>query len=374
MKKALLVVAMLLLTLPVIRKATGIMPSKGLAGYTEPAVRPVLSSTVWFSGLFGVQLETFANQTPGFRNLLIRLHNQLDYSLFGLANARQVVAGKAGCLYEEQYIRAYLGADFAGREVIGSIVNGLKQLQDKLRDRNILFLVIFTPDKGHFYPEFIPDRYLRKGRSETNYQCYKELMESMEVNFIDFNQWFLQMKDTSRYVLYPKTGIHWSHYGAFLAGDSLRRYLEAKLAVTLPALAIDTIKVNPEPQGDDRDIMATMNLFLDTPTDPLAYPRYHLLKPEGHDELNALFIGDSFFWPLYNTGYPTAVFKGTEFWFYAQDIYRGRKKQAQSVETIDLYQAISKQNVIILLQTNAGYGYVGYDFVHKALWLPEMIR
>jgi hypothetical protein len=371
MKKVLLVTVMILLFLPALQKVTGVISSGGLKGYTEAAPRPVFSRSSWFSGAFAQQLYTYINEGIGFRPDFVRVHNQLDYSLFKLPNAKLVVAGGEDCLYEEQYIHASLGVGFLGAINTGSVVHGLKQFQDRMEAMNILFVVVFAPDKGSFYPEFIPERYLRKSRSMTNYQNYRDSLLEKGVNFIDFSRWFINMKDTSRYILYPKTGIHWSSYGAFLAADSLRRYVSAKLGVTLPALVLDSVEMSDEPKDEDGDIMETLNLIWQTSTPPLAYPRFHVERKAGDTVVPALFIGDSFYWPLFKPGYLQGMFGTPEFWYYARDIYRGLEKQPQPASKVNRYETIARQKVIILLHTNAAYGYVGYDFVHEALKLPE---
>jgi hypothetical protein len=76
-------------------------------------------------------------------------------------------------------------------------------------------LVILAPGKASYFPEFIPDEMATITKLNTNYEGYKAELKESTVPFIDAHQWFRNMKDTSRYPLFPKCGIHWSKYGEY---------------------------------------------------------------------------------------------------------------------------------------------------------------
>jgi hypothetical protein len=84
----------------------------------------------------------------------VRLYNQLDFSLFSVSHARQIVVGKPDYLFEQSYIEAHLGRDFIGKEPIEGRVNQIRRLQDLPWKRNgTLLMVVFPQDKESFYPE-----------------------------------------------------------------------------------------------------------------------------------------------------------------------------------------------------------------------------
>jgi hypothetical protein len=187
------------------------------------------------------------------------------------------------------------------------------------------------------------------------------------VNIIDFNRYWLLMKDTSRYLLYPKTGIHWSCYGAVLAADSVTRYLEKKLGTSIPHIVIDSIEVSKEARFEDNDIDRTLNLIWEIPHPAYAYPFYHYQRDTFVKKPSVLFIGDSFYWNWYNPGIIENLFSNKEFWYYDKDVYPETFSKPVSTADVELIRAIERQKIIVLLQTNAAYGDPGYGFVERAL-------
>lgn len=369
-KKLILFILLLIFIFLVLQEKAGLISSKPLGGYFEPVNPPVLSYKTFMDNSFQQGIDLYCENTIPFRPDLVRLYNQIDFTAFNLPHAKKIVVGKQQYLYEEPYIKAYLGKDFIGKERIDARVRQFRELQDLLwREKHILMIVIFTPDKGSFYPEYIPGRYLKSGRDTTNYQLYKQGLETAGVNFIDFNQWFLQIKDTSRYLLYPKTGIHWSAYGAYLCMDSLIRFIDKKQDLAIPAPVLDSIQISPEAISWDEDIYMALNLIWNIPHPPLAYPKYHYRQSEEQSKPSALFVGDSFYFCWSDAGYIQNSFRNEEFWYYDHDVYINRIKQDSIVEDLNLEQSLNRQNILIFIQTNAGYGNAGYGFVDRALKL-----
>jgi hypothetical protein len=292
----------------------------------------------------------------------------VDYSLFSIPHAGKIVLGKNGYLFGDEYITSWLGNNFPSTKSCDDKVRLLRNLQDRLwNEKKILLVVIFTPDKATFYPEYIPDRYLKQKKARTNYSYYAAKCAEAGINMIDFNRYFLLAKDTSRYPLYPKTGIHWTSYGAVLAADSLLGYLHAKLKVPVPTMAIDGIETSTEARDVDDDIAHTMNLIWNIPHPVYAYPKYHFIFDTTQKKPAALFIGDSFYWNWYNPGIIHNMFSNEEFWYYDQDVYPESKTTPTSVSGIDVEAAINRQNVIVLMQVNGAYGNIGYGFSDLAV-------
>jgi hypothetical protein len=358
----------LVFLLPLLQKAFKPFSPAPLKGYFEPSSRPEFTMAGFMTGEFQEKITPHLDRSIGLREWFVRLYNQLDFSVFSVSHARQVVVGKQDYLFEQSYIDAMLGRDFIGEDPIEARVGQIRRLQDLLWARNkTLLLVVFPPDKGSFYPEKIPGRYLEKPGTVTNYQSYKRRFEESKVNFIDFNAWFLKMKDTSRYVLYPKTGIHWSSYGAFLAFDSLTRYIGTKLNKPLVGISRDGIQLTSTTRGRDADMDDGLNLVWGISHPPMAYPSliFHK-KPETFFPA-ALFIGDSFYFAWSEGGYIAHTFSNRDFWYYDHDVYTGSYNTGKKTTILNLQTELAHMQVVIFLQTNAGNGNVGYGFVDRLL-------
>jgi hypothetical protein len=192
---------------------------------------------------------------------LVRLNNQISYAFFNKANAKTVVIGKNNYLYEENYIKAYFGSDFIGSDSILHQVQKLKFIADTLARLNKDLILVFAPGKASFFPEYIPQKYLKQ-RKETNFESYLKFAKENNLNLIDFNSFFRSQKGISQFPLYPKYGIHWSYYAACFATDSIAKYIELIRQIDIRDIIWDKITIEPARNGDN-DIMVGMNLLFE---------------------------------------------------------------------------------------------------------------
>ncbi len=368
LKSCIFLIIIFLLSFPALQGKYHFVKTTGLNGYFIPQKKPVFKKSNWYSGSYQDSLAAYYKEKMGFHSDLVRLYNQADYSLFSIPHAGKIILGKEGYLFSDEYITSWLGMNFPGKRNCDDKIKLLKKLQDKLwNEKKILLLVIFTPDKGTFYSKYIPERFMIRKKGLNNYEYYSARCAETGINMIDFNRWFLLAKDTSRYPLYPKTGIHWTSYGAVLAADSLLRYLHAKLSLPVPRMVVDNIETSTTARDVDDDIAHTMNLIWEIPHPVYAYPKYHFVFDTAQKKPSALFIGDSFYWNWYNPGIIHNMFSNEEFWYYNLDVYPESKTKPTSLSDINVEDAINRQNIIILMQVNGAYGNIGYGFTDLAL-------
>jgi len=372
-----------LLLLPVFQHATKLLPERKLRGAVTQAPVPSLHAEGWFAGTYQDSMETAINDRFGFRNMFIRINNQVAFSLYRKALASGVIIGKNNYLYEKNYILAANGTDYLGDSVIAARAEKLKALQDRLESDGKHFVVTFAAGKGSFYPEYFPDRYRKagvadrqspsaqatNGRSKsgysrenpavnrpsawkTNLQAYKYAFDTLGVHYIDFNDWFLAMKDTSQYDLYPRTGIHWSYYGMVLVIDSLQRYFTRTAGQSMPRFEYGQIRESRNYRSSDDDIEDGMNIIFRINYDRLAYPRVQF-RDEGVDKLKGVVIADSFYWGLHNIGFSSRMFDKGEFWYYNNRIIANHLDGPVPLDTIDRMKRLADKDVVMLMATEA---------------------
>ncbi len=337
---------------------------KPLSGAFAPKEDTTLSLAGLFSGKYQQKKEEFLNENFGLRNYYVRLNNQIDYQLFSKTNASKVIIGKRSYLFESDYIEAYLGKNFMGNEELTSRLTKLKKAQDILKARNILLEIVYAPGKASFYPAYIPDSYGKKERIN-NYEFIVEKAKTLQLDFIDFNAWFLKIKLVSSKALYPKTGIHWSNYGALLAIDSLRKHIERRKGYTLPQFKITSVKITDSIVNPDNDIALTMNLLKDIKPIPMPIANYYWLN-NNPTKPKALFIGDSYFWNFYYSGLVNNIFTEPEFWYYNTTVFP-ESLPIREVSKLDFKNVVGKQEVIVLLATESNLQDIGWGFVDKVL-------
>lgn len=352
-----------ILLLPVIQSTFNIFKLEPLSGAYQKSEPAEFSVSDWFSGDFQSKHEKFLEENFGFRNFFIRLNNQLAYNLFGKAKANGVIIGKSGYLYELNYILAYSGKDFIGQDSIRHNLEKLKFIQDYLQNQNKTLLLVLTPGKASFYPEYIPDSYLQEN-GPRNYDYYSSLSKEIGVNTIDFNGYFVSQKEKSEYPLYPKHGIHWSHYGMCLALDSLVNWLEKARNVDLVNPYWDKINIQTS-NNVDSDIAVGMNLLVRPKSEEMAYPELRFKDEDKAVRPSAIVIGDSFYWEMLNLT-PRVFNDNHHFWYYNREVHPQKDGKKVNVEDLNIKKELDEHDIIIIMCTEANLSRLGWGFIDKA--------
>lgn len=345
---------------------SAILPEMKLNGSFERQKNPTFNLNKWFSGEYQQQKEKYLNENFGFRNMLVRVNNQIDFYLYRSTNAYDVIIGKEDYLFEEKYILGYLGRDCIGRDRINNKAYKIKKVQDTLAKLNIDLFIVLAAGKGSFYSEYIPDRYFKEEKETTNYQLWSKELISHNISFLDFNKWFLEMKDTSRYRLFPKGGIHWSKYGELLAADSIIKFVDKKLSQPMVQINFDTIILTKKMWDTDDDIEKGMNLLVDLPDLEMAYAQFKFVRSDSGVSPKLLSIADSYYWGMFNFGLSREVFNNGEFWFYNNQIYPEVNGTPKFVKDINFQQEIEKNKLIMLMSTEANFSNFPFGFIDKA--------
>lgn len=363
-KKILFGFFILLLIAPVIQNKLKLFNVKPLGGSFIEKQNPDLSLKTWLSNDYQNQEEAYLNEHFGFRNWLVRLDNQMAYSLFNDAKTNGVVVGKDQFLFQQAYIDAYYGTDFIGKDKIVNKISEIKKISDLLHQKNIDLLIVFAPGKASYYPEYIPDHLKRENKQITNYKIYRQEIQKNKLHFIDFKKWFSEMKDNSPYPLFPKTGIHWSSYGELLAADSLIKYIENLRHLKAPKIKINKVFISDTTQYRDDDIEQSMNLIFDIPDLKMAYPSFKIVADSLSVKPKVLVVADSFYWGMFNWGISHHVFDHSQFWFYNNSIYSNDFKTAKNTGEVSIIDETEKNDVIVLFTTDANLKEFPFGFIH----------
>ena len=360
------------LFLPLIQTVYPLKEVGFLWGAVTPAEEPRLSKEAWFSGHFTQEMNTYLNENFGFRNDLVRLHNQVAFDLFHEAKANGVIIGKENYLYEIKYIKSYLGDEEIKYDRIDSTVRELTALQEVLAEEGKLLVVVMAPGKASFYPEYIPDEYQRK--SDTNYYgIYQKRLKENGVNIIDFGSYFREMKGKTPAPLYPKTGIHWSQYGALLATDSMIHYFQEKLDWKLNELSFDRVhpQLTTQMQSVDDDVCKGMNLMREIPPLPMAYPpveyntKYSV--DMGGDKPRMLVISDSFFWNIFGQmELAPSIFEQIDFLFYNTQWHTLPGRQMTYTDPLSVMHCADEADIIVVMANECNLDNIGWGFTTTA--------
>jgi len=337
-----------ILLFPAFQSVFKLAPEPKLGGYISEITKPNFTLKNLFNGNYQERAELYINRTYGFRAWFIRVFNQIQFSFFNKAHADLTIVGKNKVLIGRGYIDAYNGTTYIGASAIKNKVHKIKQLQDTLQSLGKDLVVLIASSKGTFFSENIPT-YLPQKKDTTNYTYYLEQFNKQGVNCIDFNGLFLQWKKTAKYPLYAKRGVHWSYYGAYLATDSLLKYLELKRNIDLPDMITNTIEIKKGCNGDI-DTQEGMNLLFPIHDTKYAYPKVSYNKT-AKDSLKVLLVGDSFYYAMGNTHFLQEAFYDSQFWFYNNGVF---KKEPYTDDELKEFMAKTAPFDQIILLANEG--------------------
>ena len=326
---------------------------KPLIGSVINEAKPELSLDSWGAGTFQESFMKYYEQTLSIRPFLVRINNQIAYSLFNKIKVIYAEQGKQELLYEDYYIVSYLGKSFAGDSVIKQNIGKLSFIQAKLKKQNICLLIAIAPDKPSYFPEYFPEKYNKIKKTRSNYDAYIEQFEKQQINFIDYRKTFLNLKHFVKYPLFPRNGSHWSGYGAMIAADTLFKKMERLKGIDLIDFYDKGGEVTDIPRGTDNDIGDAMNLICEKPSYKMYYPNIAFKSAKGKTKPNVLVIGDSFNWGFIDTYpfYPTLFDKKSAFWYYNNIVWwcGNNNETNMHVSDLNFKNEIKDRDYILIL-------------------------
>jgi hypothetical protein len=362
LKTAVFLLLMLILLVPMVQQNTGLFKVKNLHGQVGTAAYPKFTVKTWFSDEFQVQFNLATEENVGFRNVLIRLKNQIEYGLFHKANASGVVVGKQRYLYESDYIRSYTGRDYLGDYFWEQKFNRLKLVADTLLKSGVKVAIVLEPGKATYYPEFIPQRFKKFHSKQSNYQAILLESEKKKIPLLDLNKLFSEKKSTSLYPLFPKGGIHWSNGGMVTAADTLLGFINGTLQLPVADLVIDRVEMSDSLRGTDGDVADLMNL-LRAPNHPkMGYPVFHLDQTDSAHKPRVLVISDSYLFSLLGSKIPEKAFANEAFWYYNQSVYPDSWASPKEVGSLDVPKEVESMNLVLIMVTERFYHRFDWDF------------
>lgn len=181
------------------------------------AERPALPTSPRAAAAYARQFDAFFADHFGFRNGLLRLHAEIATAWLKRRPSEtvEVMIGREGWLY-------YAGGD-AVRSIEGRSLfpeAGVRAWEHTIRERarwlsrrGIRYLVIFAPEKGSIYPEYLPEWV----RPSTHGTRFDEVMRALsgieEAAVLDLRRPLLEAKRLSQRPVYAATDTHWNALG-----------------------------------------------------------------------------------------------------------------------------------------------------------------
>ena len=338
--------------------------TKELMGYFMKPNKPKFRWEWYKNGYFQEHLEKYITNNYGFREPIIRLYHQYCWDFFGKEYVSYIYSGKERWLYYGHNIEDYYGTEMyqwypdaeAAREGYEQEVRLMNKVKGILDEYDVTLLTFIAPSKSIIYPEYLPRRehdtttlnareYFIKRFAETDMPCF------------DMNEYFLRMKDTCSFYLFPPTGDHWN-FSCVYATDSLLRFMETQRDIRMPRIEYGNEWHNTCRIGEpmNRDLEGELNLMRPIIFDPkFDYKErdYWLTSDSTTVKPSALFIGNSFL--LRTMAYipPKEVFSDFQFWYYNRVAYQDVDKIIDSVNTLDRLDYLLDADYIVWFSSSS---------------------
>ena len=371
------VILVVLLCLPAIQSLWPMLPNGApLVGYVEdPVVPPYGRAHGWFNRTLQGWIEGSIRADLGFRPLLVRTFNEVDFDLFNnLPRANELATDRHDIYHylslkglNELVIRK---ATFEDKYRVLAVK--LRALQDALSARGKHFEVVIATSKAFVSLDGVPDRYLvapREGIFGKTADVASILKQS-GVNVFDGTA-MLRALHAGGVSTHATSGAHWNYYASCLVTRQLLDDSRHDLGDRVPQLGCDPPQLGP-PRYADLDGVELLNRLTDgglvTPT---PFPTVTATS----SPLRFLFVGDSFSWHIIDSltwGRAASTFT---FWLY----YRERltlspvdasvvtRQQATEGPTGDVRADLAAADVIVLEMVDFNLNHWGYGFVEQAL-------
>lgn len=374
-KLILSVLTCLLLFFSPLQKQFHIIHFRSLKGVEEEKPMPELTLATYRDGSFQSGTEQHLKQQFGGREPLIRLYNQYLWDCFGKTNATQwqIAMGKDGWFYEPWFVEDYYhGGTYSQSCDSAQLVKQFEeeafriyQLQHVLESYGTHLFVCLLPGKDLVYPEYLPEnKKCTKKKIISSRDFYGPKFKELGINHVDVEQWFLQMKDTASFSLFPKTGTHWSNIASLYVADSVIRYMEELGGMNISNLKIGASYIDKTREPDD-DLESLMNLI--RPLDQ-NYNRYADVVADGDSTAvkpKIIVIGDSFFWNISQQLPMSEIFAAAPYWYYNSTVYYDDVHN--STKDIDVLKELLSADFVILSYCSLQLYDMSNDFSKNAL-------
>jgi hypothetical protein len=361
LKKYCFLFVLLLLFVPIAQrfiKFTEIVPLNGMQAFEN---LPDFHYKEWKTGQYQELVEKFVNDNFGFRNNLLRSINSIDFLLFNSSNTKDVLIGKDNQLFFDYNLDSYLGITRQSEKSVDSLMVLTNTLTKMLKNNGTEFIYVIAPSNAYYYSDKFPPQYDRYEKRKNDYEYYLEKFEENKTHYIDFNKWFLEIKDTASFPLFPKNGTHYTYFSSVWVADSLLKYMESLKGIDIPDITMTNIHEDSLKKYE-HDLLNILNLGHDV---PLEKSLYYDLKFDTVNKTrpNVLVIGDSFFWPISNNLITINCFNKRSYWFYNDKVYPESFTKETHPSELNLHNIFRDLDYVIIISSATlmhNYDYSGF--------------
>jgi hypothetical protein len=380
LKITLFVFLFALLWLPFIQEQTKIFNEPKLTGAFVTPAKPNFSIDSLNELSFQKQYENYKNCCFGFKGLLVKIKNSVNYILFKELSFWEFIVGKDGFVFNETHIKRTLGIYYNGKEKNNATIEKIKFFKDGLKNNGGKLICLLVPSKEIETLDFLPSQYSNYPKKQTDYDDLVAGLKKNNIETVDCYQYFKQFKITSPYPFYTKTGSHWSMYGASFAHDTLINYIEKTIGKSMPKYKRVGVEISDTARGDDADFERPLNLLFSIGQAQYKYPKFEMIESTRKNyRPKVIIIGDSFIRQIIGQGVLQYIFsEDSKFWYYfASTSYSINDANNCPLNNLNITKELEEADFVIL-EASFGtfelfpFGVTDYYFNHATS--PEISK
>lgn len=255
LKGATVALVILCLSLPVLQMKYQFVKITPVTENRTKASKPAdaWSLLTWHS-TYAHDFEKYFNDNFGFRDLLIRIKNQLEYSLFRFSS--QIHIGPNGWLFYKGTYQDTAVAVERLRPDMNKLFTRMRRLRDNLAARGISLVVVPCPMKTTIYKEELPPLDIKLSEFSAFDEYVQFLKNEPGIITIDVEHILRDLK--KRMQVYHRTDFHWNDPAGAYALLELLAAMEQRAG--LPHSKRPPIKARIEPHtgGGEIDSLAVL--------------------------------------------------------------------------------------------------------------------
>ena len=368
----LFVLTVMLLALPAVQQQGKLFKFEPLHGVSETVSRPELTVKSFVNGAYQTQEDQYLSENIGFREPMIRYYNQLTWSLFRKTHNKTLFINDDNWIFNDYSVKQYYGqsvydfadSDEASVNKMNHDVNLLYQFQTLMNEYGVSFFVCLAPEKGMVYAEQVPKMEFDRPTCVRAIDYYPPLFDSLSINYINFSDYFLQIKDTVSYPLYLKTSSHWSNLSATYMADTLFHYMESISGLNLHNPSYGQPYFAPT-RVPDADLEYLLNLVFPFDSSENQYVDVTLDNDSTAVTPIWLIVGDSYFWNWQYCLPLGQIFKTCHYWYYNNTIYND--SMHNHVSQADILRELLSTDIVTILYSPCNLYDLNLRFLSKAL-------
>lgn len=305
----------------------------------------------WVNRTYQENKDSIFKYNLGLRPTLIRLYNQIDYSVFDKANMSDLLIGKENYMFSLGWTKSRAGQMTLNDSLLDEVARKIKQVEDLMKANHQFFMFLIPPSKEELLSDFLPSDYQKEG-AINDYKLLLSKLDKHQVTYIDLNPFYTKLKLEKEYPVYSKTSVHWTMYGAHFTTLMLLDSMNAFFDNTMPKLTVTGFDVGPYRENDG-DHEKTLNLFFRIDNGDFAYPKYEIITPKGAVfKPNVLTLGDSFYWGILGSWQLTNIFSPeSKYLYYYSTVYPNYDTPSYPISTLNMPEEFKKTNAFIIINS-----------------------